>query len=78
MLIRSLIAAGKLIQTTLARRAGPLSFTSARSKKRARIRDSPAMITSPNRKVPHPGPGKGANKRLATPIRIPAMIKRTF
>jgi len=62
--------AGKLAQTTLARRAGPLSFISVRSKKRARIRSSPARITSPTRKVPQPGPGKGANNRLATAITI--------
>jgi hypothetical protein len=70
--------AGKLAQTSLARRAGPLSFNSARSKKWARIRSSPAMITSPTRKVPQPGPGKGANKMLATVTTIPPTIKRAF
>ena len=78
MPIRSLIAAGRLAQTTLARRAGPLSFISARSKKRARIKSSPARITSPTRKVPQPGLGKDANKRLATATAIPPKIKRTF
>jgi hypothetical protein len=76
MPISSLLAAGRFAQTTLARRAGPLSFISARSKKRARIKSSPARITSPTRKVPQPGPCKGANKRFATAI--PPTIKRTF
>jgi hypothetical protein len=78
MLIKSLTAAGKFAQTILALRAGPLSFISARSKKRATIRISPAMITNPTKTVPQPGPGKGANKRLVTTTTIPPTITRTF
>ena len=76
--IRSLTAVGKFAQTILALRAGPLSFISARSKKRATIRISPAMIISPTKTVPQPGPGKGANKRLVTTTTIPPTITRTF
>src|SRR5918998_1272840 len=76
--IRSLTAVGKFAQTILALRAGPLSFNSARSKKRATIRISPAMIISPTKTVPQPGPGKGANKRLVTTTTIPPTITRTF
>jgi hypothetical protein len=76
--IRSLTAVGKFAQAILARCAGALSFISARSKKRATIRISPAMITSPTKAVPQPGPGKGANKRLVTTTKIPPTITRTF
>jgi len=76
--IRSLTAVGEFAQTILALRAGPLSFISARSKKRATIRISPAMIISPTKTVPQPGPGKGANKRLVTTTTIPPTITRTF
>jgi hypothetical protein len=71
MPIMILTAAGTFAQTALARRAGPLIITSARSKKRATIKSSPARIISPTKKVPQPGPGKGANKRLVIAIMSP-------
>ena len=70
--------AGTPAQTPLARRAGPLSIVSARSKKRATIRSSPARIMSPTKKVAQPGPGKGANKRLVIAITSPPATKRAF
>ena len=76
--IESLTAAGNFAQAILVRCAGPLSFISVRSKKRAKIRISPAMITSPKKKVPQPGPGKGANRRLMTTTKIPPTTTRTF
>ncbi len=76
--IRILAHRGQLAQAPLARRAGSLSFTSAQSKKWATIRSSPAMIARPRRKVPIPGPGKGAKTRLAIAIVSPLTMKRTL
>ena len=76
--IRILAHRGKLAQTPLARRAGLLSFTSAQSKKWATIRSSLARITSPRRKVPKPGPGKGPKTMLVIAIATPTTMKRTF
>jgi len=76
--IKILARRGKLAQVPLARRSGLLSFTSARSKKPATIRSSVARITSPRRRVPKPGPGKGAKTMLPIAIASPPTMKRTF
>ena len=69
--ISTLRAGADVSHTPLVRCSALLSFTSLRSKRRATCHTSPATMPDPTKKVPQPGPGKGAKTRLPIAMAVP-------